>query len=43
VAPGRSIGLSAAYANAGLQRLSPKDTGGGYRYTAVSLSGSWAF
>ena len=43
VAPGRSIGLSAAYANAGLQRLSPTDTGGGYRYTAFSLSGSWAF
>lgn len=43
VAPGRSIGLSAAYANAGLQRLSPTDAGGGYRYTAFSLSGSWAF
>ena len=43
VAPGRSLGLSAGYANAGLQRLSPTDTGGGYRYTAVSLSGSWAF
>jgi tetratricopeptide (TPR) repeat protein len=43
VAPGRSIGLSAAYANAGLQRLSPTDTGSGYRYTAVSLSASWAF
>jgi len=43
VAPGRSIGLSAAYANAGLQRLSPTDAGGGYRYTAFNLSGSWAF
>ncbi|MFL5542967.1 MAG: hypothetical protein ACJ8J0_28570, partial [Longimicrobiaceae bacterium] len=43
MAPGRSIGLSAAYAKAGLQRLSPTDTGGGYRYTAFSLSGSWAF
>ncbi|HKP74718.1 MAG TPA: hypothetical protein VJT67_04210, partial [Longimicrobiaceae bacterium] len=43
VAPGRSIGVSAGYANAGLQRLSPTDTGGGYRYTAVSLSGTWAF
>ena len=38
-----SLGVSAAYANAGLQRLSPTDTGGGYRYTAFSLSGSWAF
>ncbi len=43
VAPGRRIGLSAAYANAGLQRLSPTDSGGGYRYTAITLSGSWAF
>jgi hypothetical protein len=43
VAPGRRIGMSAGYANAGLQRLSPTDTGGGYRYTVVSVSGSWAF
>ena len=43
VAPGRSFGLSGAYANAGLQRLSPTDTGGGYRYYAVSVSGSWVF
>jgi len=43
VGPGRRIGISAAYANAGLQRLSPTDSGGGYRYTAVSVSGSWAF
>jgi len=41
--PGRRVGVSAAYANAGLQRLSPRDTGGGYRYTAVSVSGNWAF
>jgi tetratricopeptide (TPR) repeat protein len=44
VAPGRSLGVSAAYANAGLQRLSPTTaSGGGYRYTAVSVSGRWAF
>ncbi|HSU17343.1 tetratricopeptide repeat protein [Longimicrobium sp.] len=43
VAPGRRIGVSAGYANAGLQRLSPTDTGGGYRYTAVSVSANWAF
>ena len=43
VAPGRSFGLSGAYANAGLQRLSPTDGGSGYRYYAVSVSGSWAF
>jgi tetratricopeptide (TPR) repeat protein len=43
VAPGRSFGVSGAYANAGLQRLSPTDAGSGYRYYAVSVSGSWAF
>lgn len=43
VGPGRRIGVSAAYANAGLERLSPTESGGGYRYTAVSVSGSWAF
>jgi tetratricopeptide (TPR) repeat protein len=43
LAPGRRVGVSAGYANAGLQRLSPTETGGGYRYTAVSVSGSWAF
>ncbi|HEU4562775.1 MAG TPA: hypothetical protein VFS20_33405, partial [Longimicrobium sp.] len=43
VAPGRRVGISAAYANAGLQRLSPTDEGGGYRYTAISVSGNWAF
>jgi len=43
VGPGRRIGVSAAYANAGLQRLSPTDAGGGYRYTAFSVSGNWAF
>lgn len=43
VGPGRRIGVSAAYANAGLQRLSPTDDGGGYRYTAITVSGNWAF
>jgi hypothetical protein len=43
VGPGRRIGVSAAYANAGLQRLSPTEEGGGYRYTAISVSGNWAF
>jgi len=43
VAPGRRIGASVGYANAGLQRLSPTDTGAGYRYTAVSISANWAF
>lgn len=43
VGPGRRVGVSAAYANAGLQRLSPTDSGGGYRYTAISVSGNWAF
>jgi tetratricopeptide (TPR) repeat protein len=43
VGPGRRIGISAAYANAGLQRLSPTEEGGGYRYTAISVSGNWAF
>ena len=38
---GRQIGISALYSNAGLQSFS---TGGaGYRYVAVTLSGSWAF
>ena len=29
--------------NAGLQRLSPTEEGEGYRYTAISVSGNWAF
>ncbi|HEX5726941.1 MAG TPA: hypothetical protein VFX98_15810, partial [Longimicrobiaceae bacterium] len=41
--PGRRIGLSAAYANAGLSRLSPGDADEGYRYTAITLGGTWAF
>ncbi|HYH81668.1 MAG TPA: tetratricopeptide repeat protein [Longimicrobium sp.] len=43
VGPGRQIGILAAYANAGLQRLSPTEAGGGYRYTAVTVSGNWVF
>ena len=42
-APGRRIGLSGVYANAGLSRLSATDTGEGYRYTAVILSATWSF
>ncbi|HEX2203373.1 MAG TPA: tetratricopeptide repeat protein [Longimicrobium sp.] len=41
--PGRRVGVSAAYANAGLSRLSPTDAGEGYRYTAVTVSGNWTF
>ena len=40
---GLRIGVSGAYANAGLQRLSPTDTGEGYRYTAISINGAWTF
>ncbi|HEU4453311.1 MAG TPA: tetratricopeptide repeat protein [Longimicrobium sp.] len=41
--PGRRIGLTAAYANAGLSRLSPTEGGEGYRYYAVGLNASWTF
>lgn len=41
--PGRRVGVSAAYANAGLSRLSPEAGGEGYRYTAVTVSGNWTF
>jgi Flp pilus assembly protein TadD len=41
LSPGRQVGISALYSNAGLQSFS---TGGaGYRYVAVTVSGSWAF
>lgn len=41
IAPGRQVALGAVYTNAGLQSFA---TGGaGYRYLAVTLSGSWAF
>jgi tetratricopeptide (TPR) repeat protein len=41
LAPGREVGFSAAYSTAGLQQLG--ETVGTYRYTALSLSGSWTF
>ncbi len=41
LSPGRQVGVAALYSNAGLQSFS---TGGaGYRYFAITLSGSWAF
>ena len=41
IGPGRQIALGTIYTNAGLQSFA---TGGtGYRYFALSLSGSWAF
>lgn len=40
--PGRQLGLSAAYADAGLQSLSPGE-GSDYTYRAFSVTGSWAF
>jgi hypothetical protein len=42
VAPGRRLGLSAAYASASLSRLSP-DADSDYRYYALSVSASWTF
>jgi tetratricopeptide (TPR) repeat protein len=41
LAPGRQIGLSALYANNGLQAFSSGEEG--YRYFAVTLSGTWVF
>jgi len=41
VAPGRQIGLSALYANNGLQAFATGDEG--YRYFALTLSGTWVF
>ncbi|MBE0595347.1 MAG: tetratricopeptide repeat protein [Gemmatimonadales bacterium] len=41
VAPGRQIGLAALYTNAGLQSFA--SGAAGYRYFAMTLSGSWAF
>lgn len=40
-APGRQVGASALYTNAGL--LSFATGASGYRYVALTLSGSWAF
>jgi tetratricopeptide (TPR) repeat protein len=42
IAPGRHIGVSATYANSGLQQLS-STTNPDYRYRAFSVFGSWAF
>jgi tetratricopeptide (TPR) repeat protein len=42
-APGRQLGISGAFANSGLTRLSPTDTNSAYRYHAVSVNGSWSF
>ncbi len=41
IAPGRQIGLSALYANNGLQAFATGDEG--YRYFALTLSGTWVF
>jgi tetratricopeptide (TPR) repeat protein len=41
--PGRRIGMTAAYANAGLSRLSPTEAGEGYRYYAIGINGNWTF
>jgi tetratricopeptide (TPR) repeat protein len=40
-APGRQVGASALYTNAGLQSFATGQSG--YRYVALALSGSWAF
>jgi tetratricopeptide (TPR) repeat protein len=42
LAPGKQIGLSGAYANSGLQQLSPGTTSE-YNYRALSIFGSWVF
>jgi tetratricopeptide (TPR) repeat protein len=41
VAPGRQVGVSALYSNAGLQSFATGQEG--YRYFSVSLFGSWVF
>jgi tetratricopeptide (TPR) repeat protein len=43
VAPGRRIVLAGAFANTGLNQLSPEAAAADYRYRAVSLSGFWTF
>jgi len=40
-APGRQVGAAALYTNAGLQSFATGSSG--YRYVALTLSGSWAF
>lgn len=42
VSPGRTIGLSVIRAKSGLQQFSA-NSGGDYRYTAVTASGNWVF
>lgn len=39
--PGRQVGVSAAFANSGLQQLTPD--GADYRYRAVGFFGGWSF
>ncbi len=41
IAPGRQVRLGAVYTNAGLQSFTAG--AGGYRYFAMTLSGSWSF
>ena len=41
LAPGRQIGLSATYANSGLQQLSPTSTE--YNYMSLGVFGNWTF
>ncbi|MCI0437295.1 MAG: tetratricopeptide repeat protein [Gemmatimonadetes bacterium] len=40
--PGRQLRVSAAYANSGLQQLSP-GSGSGYGYTSISIGMAWWF
>jgi thioredoxin-like negative regulator of GroEL len=41
LAPGRQVGFAALYSNAGLQAFATGEEG--YRYFALTLSGSWVF
>ncbi len=41
VFPGREVGVSALYSNAGLQSFATGETG--YRYLALTASGTWVF
>ncbi|MDH3455431.1 MAG: hypothetical protein OER90_01200 [Gemmatimonadota bacterium] len=41
IAPGRQIGITTLYSNAGLQSFSTGEEG--YRYFSISLFGSWVF
>jgi Flp pilus assembly protein TadD len=41
LAPGRQVGFAALYSNAGLQAFATGEEG--YRYLALTLSGSWVF